>query len=397
LWFAVLAVRSVRQNFSPSGEILELLETFRRMVNHCIEIGITCNISSLKKLSLQSYRELRAYDCPSKYRLCAISRAAGILAARKKSLKRGFVSKNPYAVKPQLISCYGFKLEKNRLRIPLKSRRHCEVQLNKHTQSVISEPGLEVRSFTLTATKLTLCITKEVTEVRCLDTSGVDRNFRNLTYGNEERIIHYDLSKSVSIGDTTRSIVGSFKRNDVRVRRKVASKYGRRRRDRTVQLLHQATKRIVVDALRNRQAIVLEDIRGIRALYRKGNGQGRSLRASMNTWSFGEAQRQIEYKARWVGLPVIRLSKRETMGTSRACPRCGERLQSDKKPRRELWCSTCKNWMDRDAVAVINLSRRGRLRFDRSKGGAVEAVKGNPTTTVIPGVDAPKLTYQTTS
>src|SRR2546426_1666716 len=54
--FRSLAVRSVRQNFSPSGEILELLETFRRMVNHCIEIGITCNISSLKKLSLQSYR-----------------------------------------------------------------------------------------------------------------------------------------------------------------------------------------------------------------------------------------------------------------------------------------------------------------------------------------------------
>jgi hypothetical protein len=39
---------------------------------------------------------------------------------------------------------------------------------------------------------------------------------------------------------------------------------------------------------------------------------------------------------------------------------------------------------------------RGRLRFDRSQaqkgleGGAVEAVKGNPTTTVIPGVDESK-------
>ena len=52
--------------------------------------------------------------------------------------------------------------------------------------------------------------------------------------------------------------------------------------------------------------------------------------------------------------------------------------------------------MDRDVVAAVNLSRRGRLRFDRSRaqmglqGGAVEAVKGNPITTVIPGVDAPK-------
>ncbi len=51
---------------------------------------------------------------------------------------------------------------------------------------------------------------------------------------------------------------------------------------------------------------------------------------------------------------------------------------------------------DRDVVAAVNMSRRGLLRFDRSRayerpqGGAVEAVKGNPTNTVILRVDAPK-------
>ena len=62
--------------------------------------------------------------------------------------------------------------------------------------------------------------------------------------------------------------------------------------------------------------------------------------------------------------------------------------------------------MDRDMVAAVNLARRGRVRFARSRppilleeaqGGAVEAVKGNPTPTVIPGVDAPKLTQPTKS
>ena len=56
--------------------------------------------------------------------------------------------------------------------------------------------------------------------------------------------------------------------------------------------------------------MVLEDIRGIRCLYRKGNGQGRKYRGRMNGWNFSEAQRQLEYKARWVGLPVVRLSRR---------------------------------------------------------------------------------------
>jgi hypothetical protein len=51
---------------------------------------------------------------------------------------------------------------------------------------------------------------------------------------------------------------------------------------------------------------------------------------------------------------------------------------------------------DRDVVAVVNISRRGRLRFDRSsspkesQGGAVEAVRGNPTPTAVLRVDAPK-------
>jgi transposase len=82
------------------------------------------------------------------------------------------------------------------------------------------------------------------------------------------------------------------------------------------------------------------------------------------------------------------------------CPRCGERLQSDKRLERKLWCGKCRIVMDRDRVAAVNLARRGRMRFARSRppiileaqGEADEAVMGNPTPTVIPGVDAPKLT-----
>src|SRR2546426_630800 len=194
--------------------------------------------------------------------------------------------------------------------------------------------------------------------------------------------------------------VASFKRDDVRIRRVMASKYGLRRTARTGHFFHTSTKTIVAAAVQRRSAIVLENIEGIRSLYRKGNGQGRKYRGKMNGWSFGEAQRQIEYKARWIGLPVIRLSRRETSGSSVTCPRCGERLQSDKRLERKLWCGKCRIVMDRDRVAAVNLAWRGRVRFARSRppiileaqGGADEAVMGNPTPMVIPGVDAPKLT-----
>src|SRR3989454_453876 len=209
--------------------------------------------------------------------------------------------------------------------------------------------------------------------IECASTVGVDRNLRNLTVGNDQETSRYDLSKCVRIANTTVRIVSSFIRDDDRIRTGLASRYGQRRTARTGHLLHNATRTIVTLAVQRREAIVLENIEGIRSLYQKGDGQGRKYRGRMNSWSFGEAQRQIEYKARWVGLPVIRLSRRETRGSSLSCPRCGERLQSDKRLTRKLWCGKCRIVMDRDMVGAVNLSRRGRVRFARSRPPIIEA------------------------
>src|SRR6267143_2001503 len=370
------------------------------MVNDSIRVGLANDLTSLRRLSLLSYNQLAHYDSPSYYKLCAISRAAGILAARKKSLKRGFSTREPYTVRPQLTSCYGFNIKNGGLEIPMARRRRLSIPLNKHTQESISQAGATVRSFTLTRTRLSLCIARDAAKIECVSTVGMDCNLRNLAVGNDDQTRYYDISETMRIAKVTRRIVSSFKRNDVRLREVIAAKYGRRRSVRTRHILHNVTKKIITVAVQERTAIVLENIEGIRGLYRKSNGQGRKYRGRMNGWSFGEAQRQVEYKARWVGLPVIRLSRRETRGSSVSCPRCGERLQSDKRLGRKLWCSHCRIVMDRDMVAAINLSRRGRVRFARSRpptlleaqGGAIEAMKGNPTPTVIPGVDAPKLT-----
>jgi putative transposase len=405
LSFIVLAVKSVWQYYVSSSSVLILLEVFRRMVNDSLRIGLVNGVSSLRKLSLLSYNQLAQYDSPSYYKLCAISRAAGILAARKKSIRRGFTTRTPYSFRQQLVSCYGFKIENGRLKIPVSRGKRFSIPLTRHTLEVISQPGVKVRSFTLTRNRLGFCIARDAPLVQCNSTVGVDRNLRNLTVGNDHETSHYDLSKCVRIAKTTVRIVASFTRDDDRIRTGLASRYGQRRTDRTGHIIHNATKTIVAVAVQRREAIVVENIDGIRSLYRKGNGQGRKYRGRMNGWSFSEAQRQIEYKARWVGLPIIRLSRRETRGSSVTCPRCGERLQSDKRLKRKLWCSKCRIVMDRDMVAAVNLARRGRVRFARSRppilleaqGGAGEAVMGNPTPTVIPGVDAPRLTQPTKS
>jgi putative transposase len=177
-----LAIKSVMQSFSPTSEILVLMETFRQMVNHCIRIGLANEVSTPKKLSSLSYPQLVEYDVISYYKSCAIFHAAGILANRKKSLKRGLNPRKPYATRLLLISCFGFKVVDNILKVPFYSKGsgydmiYIDIPLNKHTNEILSDPSLKVRSFTLTVHSLSICYSKEVEEIECNTVQGVDRN-----------------------------------------------------------------------------------------------------------------------------------------------------------------------------------------------------------------------------
>jgi putative transposase len=217
------------------------------------------------------------------------------------------------------------------------------------------------------------------------------------------------MAEVVKIRQTTREIMRSFKRSDVRIRRKLARKYWKRASHRTDQILHAATNFIVEDASRNRAALALEDLTGIGKMYRRGNGQGKDYRFRLNSWPHWKENRMLEYKAAWKGVTVIPLTKSETYGSSSICSACGEKLhdpvRGDVEHWRMLWCPNCRVWVDRDMIGTLNLSNRGRSRFDRSlsrseteesrsqaaasippieeKGLAGEAMKGNGTKTLV--------------
>src|SRR5207244_11737219 len=81
------------------------------MINDAIRIALAYDATTLRRVSLLAYNELAPYDSPSYFKLCAISRAAGILAARKKSIRRGFITRTVYAFRLQRVSGYWFKIE----------------------------------------------------------------------------------------------------------------------------------------------------------------------------------------------------------------------------------------------------------------------------------------------
>jgi putative transposase len=376
------------------------METFRQMVNDCIRIGLENNVTSMKWLSLLSYSKLSRYPIYSRYKLTAISKAAGILKARKKSIQRGYPTRDPYIIRPMLVGYLGFKVIDGIVKVPLANRQYCDIRLNNHVKAILSDKSLEVRSFTLTPTSLSLTLSKEVEQYVPESVIGVDRNLANVSAGNSKRVVQYDVSKTVAIGENNRSVMRALRRNDSRIQQLLKSRHGKRKRNRINQLLHRVSKAIVQQAKEQRAAIALEDITHIRNLYRRGNGQCRDDRVKMNSWPFHELKRQIEYKTPWEGVPVIKLTKGETRGTSKFCYQCGERLQASRKGdrfhRRDLWCNHCKKWFNRDVVGAMNISYRGWLKFDHPQGAADEAMVKEPwsVTPAILLVDAAKLSHQ---
>lgn len=115
---------------------------------------------------MRSYHKLEQYDIPSYYKLCAISKASGILASRKKSIRRGYFTRDPYVRKSLLISCYGFRYKDGILKIPLGARNYFDISLNHYCKRILStDPQIKIRSFTLTPNTISISYSKETNQM----------------------------------------------------------------------------------------------------------------------------------------------------------------------------------------------------------------------------------------
>ena len=348
----MFAVKVVRQRYQAPADLLRLLDEFKRMVNICVAVGMQENVSSLKTPSLRSYQHL-SRDILGYYRLGAISTATRILRNHRSVRRKNPRTRFPYARKLMLTTCYGFKIQNNLLRLPVKPRHYVYVKLNSHTLRALS--GFDARSVTLTPVSVSISFSKERVEMEPEGYVGVDRNLDNVTIASLDGTVRrFDLSKATEIKSAYRLVKSRFKRNDARIARRLFGKYGEKQRNRVLPLLHGASKRIVEEAKTRRYGIVMERLTGIRRLYRRGNGQSRNYRARMNSWSFGLLQRQIDYKARWEGVKVIYVPARDT---SKRCSICG--YKTLESTQRRLWCPHCGTILDRDENAARNILREG--------------------------------------
>jgi hypothetical protein len=232
------AVKAVKQNIQPIPQLDDLLESFRSMVNYCIHVGLEKNITSRFRLSDAVYHDLRN-GLHTWYILSAIEKACAILKNYQKVARKNPETQKPYVRKPFVsIGNQGYKIADGKLRVPLKPRQYLFISLNKHTLAILSEPGLKLGSITLTARTVAIAFSKETAMVELSGYIGVDRNLDNVTTTSSNgEVIRYDLSEATRIKATYHEVKRHFRRNDVRVRRRIFRKYGLKQRNRVNQIL----------------------------------------------------------------------------------------------------------------------------------------------------------------
>ena len=306
------------------------------MCNDAIRIAFKEKPKSRFRLIELAYPRLKEYGLHTHYILSACEVAYSVFKdQRRKSwprIRRPFIK----------LDSQTYALNHLIMRIPTRPRHFIYLTLHSSNYhlSFLDDPGLNRGAITLTDTMLAIAFSRETTEIEPRGRIGIDVNERNVTWddssGRAELTIRERTCDLAGAGSSV-SVVAELKERykavrakiaertskDRRIQRSLLSRYGKRERDRTTQTIHRVTKRVVEHAKRNRLDIVMEKLKGIRKLYRRGNGQGKSFRGRMNSWAFHEIQRQIEYKARWEGIPVHYVNPR---GTSRKCPSCDSSL-----------------------------------------------------------------------
>jgi putative transposase len=359
--------KAVKQRIETGPFLLTFMGTFLLMMNDCLRLGLGSDNLSYQEIKSLCYPRMMEYEVENCYRVSAMYVASNLLKRYRNAEDQEHPSK-PYCRRPFFSASLDVRLEGHELVMPGNIR----LALNAHTLFVLRQKGVELVSATLVPGSLSVIYRKNVQPLQTAGAVALDTNLRNIaSYDTEGREERYDIGELVRIQEQYRRITSKFRRNDLRVRRRLFQKHAAIARERRLRLLHGLSSFVVYRAAALRQTIVMEDLRGIRALFGKESGSSASYLAMMNAWPFAELQRQIGYKAKWEGLPVVYV---EPAGTSNECSGCGAAMRESPGDYPLLTCKACGLVIDRDLNAAKNILSRSLRSGD--VGSANEAMVG---------------------
>lgn len=350
----MIGVKAVQFRYRPTEQLVGLLETFRMMVNHAIHICLEEGIKGRLNLRNRIYKEFQEkYGVISCYPYSVAEVAWSIVKKHKRWQRRPFASR-----RMMKMDAANYSLNYAILNLPFKKGQRLLIPLEygDYQRSFLMDTTLKRGSVTLTPRTISISFSKESVETESLKKVGFDINEKSLVESDGTK---YDLSEVARLHTEYGVRRRDFYRkhpHDERLKRKFS--LNSREKNRVRQFLNRVSKAMVEKARANKQAIILERLKGIGYVHQRGNGEGKGRRRRIAQWPFRMLQQQIAYKAAWAGVPVEFVEPRNT---SKTCSNCGFINRKLKMTEREWRCPSCGATLDRDLNAAVNIERRGKI------------------------------------
>jgi putative transposase len=283
----------------------------------------------------------------------AVNSIIGLVKGWITLYNRGSAEKPPKITRKTVyIKSTLFSFKNGSLKISIEpGRRYLEIDLTKYRW--IPRDFDRLGGLILTEKELIITFKRKI-EPKADKWASFDVNLTNVTALINGRIERYDLKELYHIHrvyEAKRQRMQRLSKFKPKTSKRLMGKYSSRERNRAKDFMHKLTTEIAERLKESGSGAVMEKLKGIKHnVLNRSRKQNRKL----SKWNARTFQFMLEYKLKWLELPVKYVNPRDT---SKTCPLCSGYMVAYEG--RLMKCEKCSLIMDRDIVAVLNLQMRG--------------------------------------
>ncbi|MEM0328268.1 MAG: transposase [Thermoproteota archaeon] len=258
-----------------------------------------------------------------------------------------------------------FSFRNDILRISIEpNKRYLEVDLTKYPW--IHEDFDRIGGLILTEKELIITVKKNV-EPKAEKWASFDVNLTNITAIIDSKIRCYDLRELYHIHrtyETKRQRIQKLSKIKPETSKRLLEKYSKREKNRAKDFMHKLTTQIARELKEKNCGAIMERLKSVK--YKILN-HSKKMNRKLSKWNARTFQFMLEYKLKWLNLPVKYVNPKNS---SKTCPLCSGSMASYEG--RIMKCEECGLAMDRDIVAVLNLQMRGEGFTQRALDEIIE-------------------------
>ncbi|MEM3833071.1 MAG: transposase [Thermoprotei archaeon] len=339
----------------------DLIEEYFKVKRKALD-GIFSHVKISKKahlnLKAEDRRELRdgllrEWKYSKHYVDSTINSVIGLVKGWITLYNRGRANEPPKITKRTVyIKSTLFSFRDGILRISVEpNKRYLEVDLRKYDW--IPRDFDKVGGLLMTEKELIITVKKRV-EPKADKWASFDVNLTNITAFIGGEIKRYDLRELYHIHrvyEVKRQRMQKLSKIKPNTSKRLLEKYSKREKNRAKDFTHKLTTQVAGELKEKNCGAILENLKGVKRRILNGS---RKNNRKLSKWNARAFQLMLEYKLKWLNLPVKYVNP---ANSSKTCPACSGSMAS--YLGRIIRCEECGLTMDRDVVAVLNLQMRG--------------------------------------